>query len=374
MVVRRERSYVGAHSFGHVVPAPSRLVGLMESASEVLTHRAGAPSGPSVSILIPAYNAEPWIGDAIQSALAQTYAETEIIVLDDGSTDATLGIARGYAVRVETQPNARPNAARNRLLALCTGTWVRYLDADDRLLPAATATQLASLRPGLDVVVAPISVGGSTQMHTPNLDVWSALFEAGLGSTSSILWRRAALVRVGGWNEDVARGQEYELLYRLLQSGVAFGRGDRPAAEVRTTNTSSVSRSDPAASIVRHATLIRDALAHLECTDALAPERRATAASVLFRLARRVRRYSLVAARELFAAALHWRPELGVELRRSGPVYGCLLAAFEFDAAETYDGVARPLRRAVAARARFIVPGSSPPRVAIAGAAGVDAT
>ncbi len=339
----------------------------------MLTQSAPTQPEPRVSILIPAYNAEPWIGDAIESALAQTYGETEIIVLDDGSTDGTLGVVRGYDVRVETQPNAGPNAARNRLLALCTGTWVRYLDADDRLLPAATASQFASLRPGLDVVVAPILVAGSTQMHTPDLDVWSALFEAGLGSTSSILWRRDALVRVGGWNEGVARGQEYELLFRLLQSGAALGRGDRPTASVRTTNTASVSRSDPAASIARHAMLVCDGLVYLERSEALTPEHRATAASVLFRLARRQRRYSLVAARELFAAALEWHPELGVELRRSGPVYGRLLATFGFDAAEMYDGLARPLRPVVAALRRWNVP-TSRPRVTAAVAAPADAT
>jgi len=91
---------------------------------------------PLVSILIPAYNAEPFIADTIQSALAQTWPEKEIIIVDDGSTDDTLSVARGFAsegITVITQKNQGASAARNKAFSLCRGDYIQWLDADDLL-------------------------------------------------------------------------------------------------------------------------------------------------------------------------------------------------------------------------------------------------
>jgi glycosyltransferase involved in cell wall biosynthesis len=100
---------------------------------------------PTVSILIPAYNAEPWIADTLRSALAQTWTRREIIVVDDGSSDRTLAIARSFAseqVCVVSQPNAGAAAARNRAAALCQGDYVQWLDADDLLAPEKIRRQV----------------------------------------------------------------------------------------------------------------------------------------------------------------------------------------------------------------------------------------
>jgi len=376
-------------------------------------------SPPRVSILIAAYDAEAWLDDAIYSALAQTCASTEIIVLDDGSTDNTLAVARRHNVRVETQRNAGSNAARNRLLQLSSGEWLQYLDADDHLLPqkverqlAAAEAQLAACRsnpsqpakapsrsssrtvdfaqvrrpphlpgsmllrqglrpssttddaPGrtrsskdysdrlLDVIVAPVTIDGAACRHTRGLDPWIALFEIELGSTSSILWRRDALVRVGGWDESVHCGQEYELMFRLLRAGSRIGHDDHALTVLRSVNGESVSRRDPGASMRRHATLIGDVLTHLERTGDLTPERRAAGASVLFRLARRLRAASPTSARTLVDEAQHCHPELAGDLRRQGHIYGRLLSRLGFDAAERYDALAQPFRRVLAARTR----------------------
>jgi glycosyltransferase involved in cell wall biosynthesis len=91
---------------------------------------------PLVSILIPAYNAEPWIADTIQSALNQTWPEKEIIVVDDGSNDRTLSIARQFisdGVSVVAQENQGASAARNKAFSLCKGDYIQWLDADDLL-------------------------------------------------------------------------------------------------------------------------------------------------------------------------------------------------------------------------------------------------
>ena len=100
---------------------------------------------PVVSILIPAYNAQKWIAETIQSALAQTWERKEIIVVDDGSTDQTLAIARQFSSRgvaVTTQKNAGAAAARNQAFKLCKGDYIQWLDADDLLSPDKIARQI----------------------------------------------------------------------------------------------------------------------------------------------------------------------------------------------------------------------------------------
>lgn len=91
-----------------------------------------------ISILIPAYNAEKYIGDAIQSVLNQTYGNFELVILDDGSTDKTLGIVQEYQkmdsrIRVYSIENGGLSHARNELVSLAKGEYIAFLDADDRL-------------------------------------------------------------------------------------------------------------------------------------------------------------------------------------------------------------------------------------------------
>jgi glycosyltransferase involved in cell wall biosynthesis len=98
-----------------------------------------------VSILVPAYNAEEWIADTLESAIAQTWPNKEIIVVDDGSKDRTLAIAQRYASRgvtVVCQPNAGAAAARNKAFSVSHGDFIQWLDADDLLAPDKIAKQM----------------------------------------------------------------------------------------------------------------------------------------------------------------------------------------------------------------------------------------
>jgi glycosyltransferase involved in cell wall biosynthesis len=91
---------------------------------------------PLVSILVPAYNSQRWIADTLNSALEQTWPKKEIIVVDDGSTDRTLHIAKEFAsknVQVVSQLNQGASVARNTAFSLCQGDYVQWLDADDLL-------------------------------------------------------------------------------------------------------------------------------------------------------------------------------------------------------------------------------------------------
>jgi glycosyltransferase involved in cell wall biosynthesis len=100
---------------------------------------------PLVSILIPAFNAQRWIAETIQSALGQTWPRKEIIIVDDGSSDHTLAVTKAFEcnnIKVVTQQNAGAAAARNRAFAECQGDYVQWLDADDLLGPDKIERQL----------------------------------------------------------------------------------------------------------------------------------------------------------------------------------------------------------------------------------------
>jgi glycosyltransferase involved in cell wall biosynthesis len=100
---------------------------------------------PLVSILIPAYNAERWIAETVKSAIAQTWPRKEIIIVDDGSTDQTVVIARTFAskdVRVVSKDNQGAAATRNYALSLSQGDYLQWLDADDLLSQEKVTKQM----------------------------------------------------------------------------------------------------------------------------------------------------------------------------------------------------------------------------------------
>jgi glycosyltransferase involved in cell wall biosynthesis len=108
---------------------------------------------PLVSILIPAFNAEKWIGETLRSALAQTWPRTEVIVIDDGSSDRTIAIAQRFeaqGVRVISQQNQGAAAARNNAFAHSSGDYIQWLDADDLLAPDKIQKQMEEVRRGID--------------------------------------------------------------------------------------------------------------------------------------------------------------------------------------------------------------------------------
>ena len=104
---------------------------------------------PLVSILIPAFNAQEWIADTLKSAVEQTWDRKEIIIVDDGSTDDTLRVARQFesdVVKVASQKNQGASAARNTAFSLSHGEYIQWLDADDLLAPDKITHQINALR------------------------------------------------------------------------------------------------------------------------------------------------------------------------------------------------------------------------------------
>jgi glycosyltransferase involved in cell wall biosynthesis len=126
---------------------------------------------PLVSILIPAYNAGTSIAETIGSALAQTWPRKEIVIVDDGSTDDTLAVARTFEsgmVSVVTQTNKGAAAARNTAFARCQGDYVQWLDADDLLSPDKITRQMRKREDGCTERTL-LSCGWGYFMYRPRL-------------------------------------------------------------------------------------------------------------------------------------------------------------------------------------------------------------
>lgn len=182
-------------------------------------------SSTTVSVVIPAYNAAPFVERAVRSVLAQTYPVQEFVVVDDGSTDETLEVLQRLAeseprLQVLSGPNRGGCAARNRGLAHVTAQYVQFLDADDWLEPDKIERDVETIgdrRPallfgrhrGTDGYVAP---------PFPEGDGWAVFSRAGLGNTCSNLFRRDAVLAVGGWDESRPFNQEYDLITRMLMN------------------------------------------------------------------------------------------------------------------------------------------------------------
>jgi len=196
---------------------------------------------PLVSILIPCYNAERWIRQCIESALGQTYPDKEVIVVDDGSKDASLEVIKSFGDRIrwETGPNRGGNAARNRLLQLAQGEWLQYLDADDYLLPDKVSKQMEFIKPESrkqKVENEPVIVFGPMTMEywsegTPRQELlpipeghddWVLLARWHLPGTGSGIWKKQAIIDAGAWDENQPCCQEHELYLRLLMAGNRF--------------------------------------------------------------------------------------------------------------------------------------------------------
>ena len=123
------------------------------------THEQGDFNHPCVSIILPAYNAERTLGECVKSVTSQDFADFELIVIDDGSTDRTLDVLKGLTgvdrrIRCLAKENGGVSSARNEGLRLAHGEFVMFLDSDDILLPGALGALLRACTPATSLVVA----------------------------------------------------------------------------------------------------------------------------------------------------------------------------------------------------------------------------
>jgi glycosyltransferase involved in cell wall biosynthesis len=182
--------------------------------------------GPmSVSVVIPCYNAEPFVGEAIESALSQSPTPVEVIVVDDGSDDGSVRVSRSFGdrVRVLSSGHAGVSAARNTGLLAARENLVAWLDADD----VWEAGKLADQIPRFDDPVVGLVYGQTRRfrpgslsppwpMNPPQGDIFERLYlDHNFIPTSTVMVRRQALVDAGGFDGAVAQAEDLDAWLRV---------------------------------------------------------------------------------------------------------------------------------------------------------------
>jgi cellulose synthase/poly-beta-1,6-N-acetylglucosamine synthase-like glycosyltransferase len=260
---------------------------------------------PLVSILVPAHNAERWLAQTLASALAQTWAQLEVIVVDDGSRDQTLAVAThvaahharaGTKVLVVHQDNAGASAARNHALSLAQGDFIQWLDADDVLHPDKLTHQMTAVF-AQATGARHLATGpwGRFYQHPERAifkpdALWNSFLPLGWLHTKCLhntfmanacwLIPRALSNHIGGWDERLTYDDDGEYAFRLVAAsdGVTFV----PGASIcyRSGNTGSLSwqRSPGTTASALHAT--RLSVQHLRALDDSVASRQACLALV----------------------------------------------------------------------------------------------
>lgn len=275
------------------------------------------PVGDRVSIVIPCWNAASTIAAAIDSALAQTHPRCEVIVVDDGSTDASASIIAGYGSRVVALhgPNRGGNAARNRGIASASGQWIQFLDAYDVLEPDCVAVKLAFVAETGKIPVADARVVDFDGAE--HIRCWERVDDDPVCAminrcpcTAAALLPLADLRAIAGLDETLRACQEYDLAIRLAigtETPALFARLPVVLATYRRRHGSV---SADAERISRaFVQVFEGALASLESRQALTPKRRALLAVALARSARsRFRQGDTAEAERLFGVARRLNP------------------------------------------------------------------
>jgi glycosyltransferase involved in cell wall biosynthesis len=201
-----------------------------------------------VSVVIPTYNRSALIGRTVDNVLSQTYADTEVIVVDDGSTDDTLTVLNrfGDRIRVLSQANRGPSAARNRGLEVARGEIIAFQDSDDLWMPTKLERQVALLEssgPTVQVCLCNAEMHFTGKPATTSFDlggiqpalgegVWGNVAE--LLATTFVLFNQCAAIRasalrnVGGFDESLTLMEDYDLALRLSLEGNSWAFTSEP--------------------------------------------------------------------------------------------------------------------------------------------------
>jgi glycosyltransferase involved in cell wall biosynthesis len=194
-----------------------------------------ASAAPTISVLLPAYNAARYVAQAVESILAQTYADFELLIVDDGSTDDTPRILSRYAQRDQrihcvSRPNTGLVTALNEMLARSRGEFIARMDADDIAMPRRFERQMSYLADHPECVMVgsrvlvidpdgcPLTVMGEALSHE---EIDSALMAARgqMVYHPSVIIRKQSLVEVGPYRQEFDTAEDLDLFLRLAEVG-----------------------------------------------------------------------------------------------------------------------------------------------------------
>lgn len=201
---------------------------------------------PLVSIVIPAYNHAGYLAQAIDSVIAQDYPHIELIVLDDGSTDATRAVLEKYTGNFfwETHPNMGQAATLNKGWRMAKGDLLGYLSADDFLRPDAVSASVATLQADPEAVVVYcdfelVDPHGKSirRVYAAEFSLDAMLTEFACPPGPGALFRRSAFEHAGGWNPAMKRMPDFDFWLKLARLG-HFSRIARPLAAWRVHEAS----------------------------------------------------------------------------------------------------------------------------------------
>ncbi|MEU5101808.1 glycosyltransferase family A protein [Streptomyces sp. NPDC021354] len=213
-------------------PGPERgprEAGALPGAAAAPPEERGAP--PVVSVVIPCHDYARYLPQAVASVLAQTYADWELVVVDDGSRDDTAAVARsliadhpGRRIRLLEQANAGVSAARNAGIAATTGRYVLPLDADDVLAPTMLEQTVAVLERRPDIAIVSTDVSVFTDDDLPAQVLELPAYDRDLLLRRLImfycsLYRREVWQTVGGYAEDMRAGEDWDFWIACAEHG-----------------------------------------------------------------------------------------------------------------------------------------------------------
>ena len=202
-----------------------------------------------VSVIIPAYNAAAFVREAVDSALAQTHPNIEVIVVDDSSTDETPAILAAYGdrIRVHRQPNTGVGGARNTGARLATGEWVAFLDADDVWLPRKIEAQLNAVGDGAWVYTNRFNFGARGPVPEVQSDITlmtdgdvfvPLLLRGNFITVSSVMMRTRLVLEVGGFCHQNGGCEDWDLWLRVAVRHHEVRYVAEPLVGYRFTTTS----------------------------------------------------------------------------------------------------------------------------------------
>ncbi|MEM9387252.1 MAG: glycosyltransferase [Pseudomonadota bacterium] len=207
----------------------------------------------TVSIIMPVHNAQATLTDTIQSVLEQDYREWELLIVDDGSTDDSVALALAAAehderIRVLSQENRGPSAARNLGLQHASGRIIAFIDADDlwQYDKLATHVSLFSFRPEVDMSFArvqPIDGTGKrcarrSRISKTTLKLTNLLAKNPACTSSNLVVRKDLLDRIGAFDERLRHAEDQELMIRALRQGAQIEAIQCTLVRYRVSGTS----------------------------------------------------------------------------------------------------------------------------------------